>query len=153
MSTFILTAIAICLAFKLHSEPAAPPATPDAPYMTPHALALILGKEIQNRTADLEGLLFSPAVTSPEIEALRKKSISYDFLLSREMSDADRKQLEQERTETNHKLREVVLAHPVAQKQAAAIESDKMELKKVFQEIREAEMKRRNATTKKETDN
>ena len=127
---------------------AAPDAGADAEAAPPQttnlfAQALILGQEIRSRTERLEHFLFAPAVTSDEIEALRKRSNALDLILSGELTGGDRERLRKEQASVRRNLRAAVFAHPVVRQAAADLEADKARLVELNRQIRAIRQERK----------
>lgn len=99
------------------------------------ALALIQGQELRAKMARLEHVVFDPAVASPEIEALRKKSNGLELILSGELAEGDRDRLQRELAEARKNLRTAVFAHPDVKRAVAELEADKAKLVELNQRI------------------
>ncbi len=129
VETLVAAAVAAVCSAVLGAE-AVPPQTTNL-----FAQALILGQEVRSRMERLEHFLFDPAVTSDEIEALRKRSNALDLILGGELTEGDRERLQKEQASVRRNLRAAVFAHPVVRQATADLEADKARLVELNQRI------------------
>ncbi len=130
IETLVLAAAVAAACAAAQGAEAGPPQTTNL-----FAQALILGQEVRSRMERLEHFVFDPAVTSDEIEALRKRSNALDLILGGELTEGDRERLQKEQASVRRDLRTAVFAHPVVRQATADLEADKARLVDMNQRI------------------
>ena len=109
--------------------------TEPKPTLNVFAQALILGQEVRSKIEALEQSLFNPAVTSPAIEAARKKVNALTLRWSGKVSEEAKADILAELADARQALRDLVFAHPEVKQALAAVEADKEKLLELNQRI------------------